>query len=120
MRVRRSTDNVEIDVSVNTVGQLTTNNGLLSTWLAGATGGVFTWIKQSFTEASVGAVGTKVWPGATSNVADSTVADQPEITGATPFPIFKGDAGIHVGIPGVLFKKLVKDFELPGEFTLRM
>jgi hypothetical protein len=120
MRVRRISDNAEIDVSVNSVGQLqtTATKTLLSEWLASGTGRVVTWINQSFPDASVGAVGTNVWPS-TSNVANSTVADQPEITRALPFPTFKGDAD-SISIPGVLFKRLVQDFELKGVFTLRM
>ena len=137
MRVRRTSDNTEIDVTTDTINHisdsltktvyafnrlvvLNATRQLLGTWLDGSIGRVVRWTNQRFTDASVVAVGTNVWPKETSNIANSTNADQPNITADMPFPTFSNQANQASGGPGVLFVQQIEDFELPGAFTLRM
>ena len=137
MRVRRTSDNTEIDVTTDTINHisdsltktvyafnrlvvLNATRQLLGTWLDGSIGRVVRWTNQRFTDASVIAVGTNVWPKESGNVANSTIADQPNITADTPFPTFLNEVDRSSGLPGNLFVREIQDFELPGVFTFRM
>ena len=93
------------------------NQDTLATWLGASNGRVVIWYNQSYPSAFLTAVGTNVWPKESSGVLSSTISDQPLITSTTPFPTFQGNGS---SIPGVLFVKLIKEYELPGTFTLRV
>ena len=114
IRIRRSTDNAEIDlVQDAATGAVVVNNANRNTptqWLAGSTARVVTWYDQTSNPAHVTAVGTNVWPW---DPTFTTVDDQPMFTS---WPHFLGNNNAQV--PGVLFNRVSTKMELPGEFTI--
>jgi hypothetical protein len=115
IRLRRVNDAAEIDVVADN-GTLRVSNATrdtVATWLGASTGRVVRWYNQTAPSASsIVAAGSNIWVGGQTG---TSIADQPSFVTC---PTFNGYN--PPGVPGVLFVKFIKNFELTGDFTVML